>query len=67
MLRREVLNREIERVENRLKVLSSLIGQPGITGDDFRKEINNIADKIENLKSIVARERFSADEINPLS
>ena len=66
MLRREVLNREIEKRESRLKVLETSIGRPGVTATDFRKEIQNISDKVENLKSIIARERFSADEINPL-
>ena len=66
MLRREVLNREIEKIESRLKVLETSIGRPGVTANDFRKEIQNISDKVKNLKSIIARERFSVDEINPL-
>ena len=64
MIGREVINREIERIEGRLKVLETMIGRPGKTSEDFRKEIRNVEDKIGNLKSMVAREPFSGHEIN---
>ena len=64
MIGREVINREIERIEGRLKVLDTMIGRPGTTSEDFRKEIRNVEDKIGNLKSMVAREPFSGHEMN---
>jgi archaellum component FlaC len=64
MIGREVIMREIERIEGRLKVLETMLGRPGSTANDFKNEISNIEDKIGNLKSMVAREPFSGHEIN---
>jgi hypothetical protein len=64
MIGREVITREIERIEGRLKVLETMLGRPGSTANDFKSEISNIEDKIGNLKSMVAREPFSGHEIN---
>ena len=48
----------------RLKVLDTMLGRPGASAQDFRNEINNIEDKVGNLKAMVAREPFSGHEIN---
>ena len=64
MIGRETINREIERIEGRLKVLETMIGRPGTTAENFKNEISNIEDKLDNLKSMIAREPFSGHEIN---
>ena len=64
MIGRETINREIERIEGRLKVLDTMIGRPNTSGQDFKNEISNIEDKLSNLKSMIAREPFSGHEIN---
>tara|TARA_R100001443_G_scaffold116595_2_gene137479 strand:- start:132 stop:347 length:216 start_codon:yes stop_codon:yes gene_type:complete len=64
MIGRETITREIERIEGRLKVLDTMLGRPGASAQDFRNEIQNIEDKVGNLKAMVAREPFSGHEIN---
>lgn len=67
MIGREIINREIERIEGRLKVLTTMIGRPNTTTQDFQKEIKNIEDKMEDLKSMIAREPWSGGEVNILN
>ena len=50
MIGREVITREIERIEGRLKVLETMLGRPGSTANDFKSEISNIEDKIGKFK-----------------
>jgi len=66
MTSREILNREIERIQSRLKVLDLMVSRPNANVNEFRKEIQNIEDKLANLKSIISREQFSDNEINPI-
>ena len=66
MLGREVINREIERIDGRMKVLETMIGRPGVSGQDFKNEISNINEKLDNLKSMIAREPWSGQEVNIL-
>ena len=64
MISREAINREIDRIEGRLKVLETSIGRPGTTAENFKNEISNIEDKLDNLKSMIAREPMSGHEMN---
>jgi uncharacterized protein YfkK (UPF0435 family) len=66
MTSREILNREIERIQSRLKVLDLMVSRPNADVGAFRNEIKNIEDKLANLKSIISREKFSDSEINPI-
>lgn len=66
MTSREILNREIERIQSRLKVLDLMVSRPNANVNNFREEIKNIEDKLANLKSIISREQFSDNEINPI-
>ena len=64
MISREAINREIDRIEGRLKVLETSIGRPGVTANDFRNEILKIQELISNLRSMIAREPISGHEMN---
>jgi hypothetical protein len=64
MLGREVICREIERIEGRLKILYTMTNTSGVSVTDFQKEILNIEEKIDNLRGMVDREPFSGHEIN---
>ena len=64
MISREAINREIDRIDGRLKVLETMLGRPGVTSQDFKNEIEKSKELLENLKSMIAREPFSGHEIN---
>tara|TARA_Y100000361_G_C11039708_1_gene279251 strand:- start:453 stop:668 length:216 start_codon:yes stop_codon:yes gene_type:complete len=64
MISREAINREIDRIDGRLKVLETMLGRPGVTSQDFKNEIEKSQELVENLRSMIAREPFSGHEIN---
>ena len=64
MISREAINREIDRIDGRLKVLETMLGRPGVTSQDFKNEIEKSKELLENLKSMIASEPFSGHEIN---
>ena len=64
MISREAINREIDRIDGRLKVLETMLGRPGVTSQDFKNEIEKSQELVENLRSMIARETFSGHEIN---
>ena len=39
MISREAINREIDRIDGRLKVLETMLGRPGVTSQYFKNEI----------------------------
>ena len=64
MISREAINREIDRIDGRLKVLETMLGRPGVTSQDFKNEIEKSQELVENLRAMIAREPFSGHEIN---
>ena len=64
MISREAINREIDRIEGRLKVLETSIGRPDITANDYRNEIIRTQELLSNLRSMIAREPLSGHEMN---
>ena len=64
MISREAIDREIDRIEGRLKVLETSVGHPGVSGNDFRNEIIRIQELLSNLRSMIAREPLSGHEMN---
>ena len=64
MISSEAINREIDRIEGRLKVLETSIGRPGITANDYRNEIIRTQELLSNLRSMIAREPLSGHEMN---
>ena len=64
MISREAINREIDRIDGRLKVLETMLGRPGVTSQYFKNEIEKSQELVENLRSMIAREPFSGHEIN---
>jgi hypothetical protein len=64
MISREAIDREIDRIEGRLKVLETSVGRPGVSGNDFRNEIIKVQELLSNLRSMIAREPLSGHEMN---
>jgi uncharacterized protein YfkK (UPF0435 family) len=63
MRSREYLFKKIEHLENKLKILSSMV-RNGSSKDNFNKELEYSEEILSEIKSAVEREPFTPNEIN---
>jgi DNA-binding FrmR family transcriptional regulator len=63
MRNRELFTRRLEQIEGRLKGLTLMVSR-GSSVDEFRNEITNIENIVDELKGHVEREPMSPEELN---
>lgn len=64
MRNRELMMKKLEQIEGRMSLLSSMISKPNFTIDEFRQHLTFVMDNVSQIKSMIAREEFSPNEIN---
>ena len=63
MKARELVNKRIDQVEGKLKTLTFMVNR-GSNVREFRQEIRNIEEILEDLRAILEREPRTPNEIN---
>ena len=63
MKARELVNKRIDQVEGKLKTLTFMINR-GSNVREFRQEIRNAEEILEDLRAILEREPRTPNEIN---
>tara|TARA_R110002167_G_scaffold232236_2_gene437484 strand:- start:750 stop:944 length:195 start_codon:yes stop_codon:yes gene_type:complete len=53
---KELVDRGFTHIKSKIKTLDLHISRGGVNIEDFRKEIKNLYDKVEDLESLVERE-----------
>jgi hypothetical protein len=65
MRNRELFTRRLEQIEGRLKGLTLMVSR-GASVKEFRDEITNIENIVDELKGHIEREPMSPGEMNPI-
>ena len=62
MQNKELAQRKIENISGKLKTIRVMITRQGVTVDDINKEITVIDEKLDDLMTLISRQRYPAKD-----
>ena len=65
MRNREMIIRQLERVDNSMKKMRFYLNQ-GESVETYRTEIDLVENMVSEIKSMIEREEMNSNEINPI-